>query len=511
MTPNKFLFISYARADGEFALRLAQDLREAGIAIWLDQLDIPSGARWDSAIQQALDSCASMLVILSPDSVSSENVLDEIGFALHKKKHIVPVLYRTCDIPFRLLRFQYVDFTEGYERGLRELLEDLQKMGLAPPRATKPATPPRPEPKPEKIRPPEKKPEPGVAPPSSTLSPQKAKPAFALRRYAIPFALVAVLALVIWKGVDWSGFSAQEPPAKKKTDDSSATQREGRSSVQPKSSEPSTAKKPDDTSTETKRENKPAPPNTTSEQHESARVRTTPPGMVLIRGGAFLMGSDDGDSQEYEKPLHTVIVNDFYLDEREVTVADYQNFLSETSHAPPPQWPEQLRNPDHPVVNVSWNDAKAYARSVDKRLPYEAEWEYAARGGNTGLNNTPHYKFPWGDEASHERANYHGAEGRDRWNGTAPVKSFPATGFGLYDMAGNVWEWCEDWYDENYYKSRPNPDRDPKGPNTGNLRVLRGGSWSFIPPSMRCAGRDRDFPTIQNYLVGIRCAQDALR
>lgn len=162
------------------------------------------------------------------------------------------------------------------------------------------------------------------------------------------------------------------------------------------------------------------------------------------------------------------------------------------------------------MVNVSWNDAKAYAKWAGKRLPYEAEWEYAARGGNTGLNGTPHYKYPWGDEINHERANYSGTEGRDRWERTSPVKSFPVTGYGLYDMAGNVWEGCEDWYDKNYYKGRPSPDRNPKGPSTGQYRVLRGGSWDNDPLNLRCAYRNRSYPSNQNCYVGIRCAQDAL-
>ncbi len=469
MPHQQFLFISYAREDGAFALRLAHSLREAGIAIWLDKLDIPSGARWDTAIQQALNDCASLLVVLSPASVASENVLDEIGFALHKKKHIVPVLFRPCDMPFRLHRFQYVDFTENYEHGLRELLEDLLKVGLFAPRVTpavKPPTPPQPKPKPEIVPPPEKKTEPRPAPRPSPPSPQTVQPAFAWRRYAIPFALVAALALILWKGVDWSGSSKQEPQVTKKLDD---------------------------ISTETKRENKTEQPTTTPGQREQPRLRPKPEGMVFIKGGTFLMGSEESDD---EKPVHTVIVNDFYLDEHEVTVAAYQSFISATRHAPPPQWAEQLRNREHPVVYVSWNDAKAYAKWAGKRLPYEAEWEYAARGGNTGLNGTPHYKYPWGDELSHERANYDGTEGRDRWERTSPVKSFPATGFGLYDMAGNVWEWCEDWYDANYYTGRPSPDRNPKGPSTGQYRVLRGGSWLNSPRSLRCAFATGSLPRI---------------
>lgn len=514
MTQQKFLFISYGREDGAFALRLAQDLREAGVAIWMDKLDIPSGARWDTAIQQALDACASMLVILSPASVNSENVLDEIGFALHKKKHIVPVLFRICDIPFRLLRFQYVDCSQDYEQGLRELLEDLEKMGLVAPRPTKPVTPQPPAPPLEKVGAPEQR-EP--APRAFASSIQKTKKALAWQRYVLPLAVIATLAFVIWKGRDWTSSSpTQEPPVTKKAEDSSATKREGQTSAQPNGGEQPNVKKQENTSTETKRENKPATPITNPERRETSRVPTMPPGMVFIRGGAFLMGSDDSDSQEYEKPLHTVIVNDFYLDEHEVTVAEYQRFLNATNHRQPENWNEQQRNPDHPVVYVNWHDAKAYAKWAGKRLPTEAEWEYAARGGNTGLNDMPHYKFPWGDNANANLANFDADNSRgysweDAKRYLKKVKSYPANGFGLYDMAGNVWEWCEDWYDASYYKNRLNPDRNPKGPSTGQYRVLRGGSWSVDPRSLRCALRGWVTATLQCSYVGLRCAQDALR
>lgn len=497
------LFLSYAREDAAFALRLAKDLRAAGVAIWIDQLDIVPGEPWDNAIERALHACARMLIVLSPDSVSSENVKDEIAFALRKQKPIVPVLLQACEVPLRIGRLQHIDFIADYQRGLQRLLSSL---GLEEKPAASVKEEPRPEPQP--VGSIEKKPEPRPAPSPPPSFPQPNKKAFAWQRYAGAFALVAALAFVIWKGIDWSSSPSQELRATKKPEDSSATQRQTSSAIQPKSNEPSSIKKQDDTPTETKRENKPAVPSTTPAEREQPRVRPKPEGMVFIKGGAFLMGSDDSDSENDEKPMRTVIVNDFYLDEHEVTVAAYQNFISATGHAPPLQWAEQLRNRDHPVVSVSWNDAKAYAKWAGKRLPYEVEWEYASRGGNTGLNGKPLYKYPWSDEPSHERANYFGTEGRDRWDSTSPVKSFPATGFGLYDMAGNVWEWCEDWYDSEYYKKRI--EDNPKGPSAGTVRVLRGGSWYDVPQNLRCANRNRNSATNQGNYVGIRCAQDVL-
>jgi hypothetical protein len=139
-TPNTFL--SYSRKDSEFALRLAQDLRQKGASIWLDQLDIGAGQRWDSAVEEALHRCPRQVTILSPAAVSSDNVMDEVSFALEERKQIIPVLYRDCQVPFRLRRQQRIDFRTDYDRGLRELLEALGIAGA--PRDTRHPPPQRP-------------------------------------------------------------------------------------------------------------------------------------------------------------------------------------------------------------------------------------------------------------------------------------------------------------------------------------------------------------------------------
>ncbi len=118
-------FFSYSRDDSEFALRLAEDLKAAGANVWLDQLDIAPGQRWARAVQDALNNCDRMLVILSPASVSSTNVEDEVAFALEEHKTVIPVFYRDCKVPFQLRPFQYVDFRTDYERGLKTLLRTL--------------------------------------------------------------------------------------------------------------------------------------------------------------------------------------------------------------------------------------------------------------------------------------------------------------------------------------------------------------------------------------------------
>jgi hypothetical protein len=120
------IFFSYGRADAEFVLKLANDLRSEGISLWIDQLDIPAGERWDIAVGNALKASPSLLLVLSPASVASQNVMDEVAFALESNKKIVPVLHRRCDIPFRIRRLQYIDFTATYDGGFTQLLRTLK-------------------------------------------------------------------------------------------------------------------------------------------------------------------------------------------------------------------------------------------------------------------------------------------------------------------------------------------------------------------------------------------------
>jgi formylglycine-generating enzyme required for sulfatase activity len=222
--------------------------------------------------------------------------------------------------------------------------------------------------------------------------------------------------------------------------------------------------------------------------------------MVLIPAGEFQMGSNDYDD---EKPVHTVYLDAFYMDKYEVTNALYKKFMDATGHKAPVYWNNSKYNaPDQPVVGVSWHDAKAYADWAGKRLPTEAEWEKAARGGLVGK------KYPWGDELTRDYANYYGNGGKDQWSGTAPVGSFDPNGYDLYDMAGNVWEWCADRYDSDYYVESPKDN--PQGPSSGTYRVLRGGAWNGDDPDdLRAATRYFNEPTLTGSNVGFRCvAQD---
>ncbi|MGN6163768.1 MAG: formylglycine-generating enzyme family protein [Flavisolibacter sp.] len=307
--------------------------------------------------------------------------------------------------------------------------------------------------------------------------------------------------------------------------------------------------------------------------------------MVLIEGGTFMMGGDNNQASEDEYPKHPVKVNAFYIDETEVTNAQFQKFVDATGYLTTaerkPDWedlkktlpPNTPRPPDSvlvpaslvfkqtggpvdlnnynewwswvpgadwkhpegpgssiigkenfPVTQVSWYDAMAYCKWAGKRLPTEAEWEFAARGGLA--NNI----YPWGNEhinVGKAKANswegkfpyYNGK--KDGFVTAAPVKSFQSNGYGLYDMAGNVWEWCSDWYDANYYKtlSASSPTIDPKGsqksfdpedPYTPK-KSLRGGS--FLCNDSYCSGyrvarRMKSSPDTGLEHTGFRCVKD---
>jgi formylglycine-generating enzyme len=217
--------------------------------------------------------------------------------------------------------------------------------------------------------------------------------------------------------------------------------------------------------------------------------------MVLIPAGDFQMGSN----RDNEKPIHTVYLDAFYIDVYEVTKAQYRKFIDATEHKAPAYWNDKDYNaPDQPVVGVSWNDVVAYCQWAGKRLPTEAEWEKAARGGLVGK------RYPWGDTITHNDANYSGTGGKDMWDGKSPVGSFAPNGYGLYDMIGNVWEWCADWYDDNYYAN--SPKSNPTGPSSGLTRVLRGGSWNYHGLALRVSHRSYNAPPNMSSNVGFRCA-----
>ncbi|MBU1613593.1 SUMF1/EgtB/PvdO family nonheme iron enzyme [Patescibacteria group bacterium] len=294
-------------------------------------------------------------------------------------------------------------------------------------------------------------------------------------------------------------------------------------------------------------------PRSESTKISSATDTNNLPEMVFIKGGAFRMGSNDG--QDHEKPVHTVTVSDFWMGKYEVTVAEFEKFVSETGYQTDADG-ERITNSikgggsylwtgstwekkagvnwrcdaqgntrrsgelNHPVIHVSWNDAVAYCDWLSRttgqkyRLATEAEWEYAARSG--GKN----YKYSWGNFgpegkrggniADESLKRVFGSSGildgyNDGYVYTAPVGFYDPNELGLYDMTGNVWEWCADWYDGKYYNK--SPEHNPTGPSSGEYPVLRGGSWYEDPVYVSCASRGGSLPDARNNGYGFRCVR----
>jgi formylglycine-generating enzyme len=277
----------------------------------------------------------------------------------------------------------------------------------------------------------------------------------------------------------------------------------------------------------------------------------TPPGMALIPAGAFEMGDTFNEGEESELPVHTVYVSAFYMDRHEVTKALWDEVYTwALANGYTFETAGSGNAANHPVHSVNWYDmvkwcnarsekegrTPAYYTSAEQatvyrtgqvnvqndwvdwnagyRLPTEAEWEKAARGGAEGR------RFPWSDtdNITHSRANYRSSTDdaydtsptrgyhpdSGSWTPSMPVGSFTANGYGLYDMAGNVVEWCWDWFGETYYTS--SPETDPRGPKTGGVRVLRGGSWLTVAWICRSACRGRYGPRYRYSTMGFRCA-----
>ena len=230
--------------------------------------------------------------------------------------------------------------------------------------------------------------------------------------------------------------------------------------------------------------------------------------MVEIPAREFLMGSDNGDADE--KPQHTVSLDAYWIDQTEVTNGMYAQCVAAGSCAPPGDTSSYTHNSyygnleyDHyPVIYVDWQQANAYCGWVGGRLPTEAEWEKAARGADVRT-------YPWGEGIDCSLANY---SGKDNGNAvcvgdTTEVGSYPggASAYGVLDMAGNVWEWVADWYDTSYYEH--SPSENLQGPDSGDGRVVRGGSWDYYVRSVRTSNRYKYTPGFSRYYVGFRCVR----
>ena len=233
--------------------------------------------------------------------------------------------------------------------------------------------------------------------------------------------------------------------------------------------------------------------------------------MIVIKGGDFNRGSKDGNRDEM--PRHRIAVDSFAMDTHPVTNEQFVRFLELMGGEKDNNHQDIIRLRDsrikraagklsiesgynkHPVVGVTWYGAVAYAKWIGKRLPTEAEWEIAARGGLESV------LFSTGDDIEKNQANFFSSD-------TTAVMSYAPNGYGLYDMSGNVYEWCHDWYGYNYYEASVQEPENPKGPLQGVYRVLRGGCWKSLKEDLRCSRRHRNNPGTVNGTYGFRCAAD---
>jgi formylglycine-generating enzyme required for sulfatase activity len=496
-------FFSYARKDSAFVLRLAKELREVGVNLWLDQLDILGGQRWDRAVEDALQTCQGMIAVLSPEALASHNVMDEVSYALEERKIIIPILLRSCTIPFRLRRVQYIDFTADYQTGFSQLLRALRIDQPLPPRApavledtivqdvTAPwQETPREVPTREQLPRQAEPPEPASAVPKEMLETGVAAPIQPSPKPTSPEDDQPFDAVPLREEATTSPVSEKDRPEVHRHTTNDARETTGLSQSQ-------------------KRrllwvgggllcmlvlalyfglwgrtldQQQPGP--------SSAQI-TKSLGMqfALIPAGEFRMGST---LRADEIPMHTVhISKPFYLGIHEVTQGQWEAVMGNN--------PSQFKgDANRPVETVSWEEVQQFIDKLNTReggtkyrLPTEAEWEYAARAGSKtaysfGDDNSQLDKYAW----------FEGNAGKT----THPTGTRQPNAWGLYDMHGNVWEWVQDWYD----KYTVEPVTDPQGPTSGSRRVLRGGSWITDAGNCRSASRNNDAPSGRSLRVGFR-------
>jgi formylglycine-generating enzyme required for sulfatase activity len=432
-------------------------------------LDIPKGARWDDAIEAAVERSSTFMIVLAPESIESQNVKDELSYAIDSGKNLLPVVIKPCKIPLRLRRFQYVDFTD---KPYKESLADIKRLLSNTQRLAKPLPL---EPTPESGEPSPLVTGPLIAPEVMTshepLHRDESGDKDRLRRFILPVGLGAI-ALAVVAGVTVFALNRNTPP--------------------PPSPPTFTSTQPLPTSTSTNTAI--PPPAQIIDEH-----RIT---MRLVSAGDFIMGSDSG--MEDEQPVKILFLDAFYIDKYEVTNLQYKACVGAGACLSPKEVESSTRTDyynnaefnNYPVVNVDWNMARSYCEWRGARLPTEAEWEKAARGpeGST---------YPWGDEVSCNEANYFGCQ-----EDTAPVSSFGngLSEYGVHNMAGNVIEWVSSLYlPYPYDMFDGREDLEASGE-----RVLRGGSWldSDSENEVRSAYRQMADPSHFSENIGFRCVRD---
>jgi formylglycine-generating enzyme required for sulfatase activity len=536
------VFISYSSLDKPTADAVCAALENERIRCWIAPRDVPPGLSWAGALVQAIDKSRVFVLVFSDNSNRSPQVTREVERAVRQEIPIIPFRIQevepSADLDYFIGAIHWLDaMTPPLERHLGQLTETARRL-LGPEEAVEPEEPPR-----------APSADAGLA---KAKRPEWAMPALARPRWLVPLVggiSLAVVGAVLVAGIVFGGWfrgGAGSPlPAEQAT------------SVEPAASTPAAEESGPTAESARPPAEVPLSAELTAASTESSSTRPQDAqlgdswtrradGMVMVYvpAGEFEMGSND-DGLDYalelcgtirddcerrwfedEHPAHAVILDPYWVDETEVTNDRFVLFLNERGNQVERGAPwldlededclieregDEFRPKsgygDHPAVEVSWYGARAYCEWAGARLPTEAEWEYAARGPE-GL------PFPWGDEFDGDLLNYCDASCEQGWGHvdyndgharTAPVRSYAggASWCGALDMAGNVWEWVADWYDEEYYARSPSVD--PKGPSSGDVRAARGGSWYYVPVSMRGAYRHAFNPTETDGFTGFRC------
>lgn len=454
------IFISYSHKDAQYAHWLADSLQAQGFNVWIDaRLDY--GSHWPLELQKQLDACDAFLLIMSPNSYASEWVQNELQRAMRKRKPIFPLLLAGDETWLSVESTQYYDVRGGripdskFYAALSRVIPPSNDQGARRPLNT------------EKL-----------VPLTSTTSRTKHRSTAFLAIVGAVIALLVVALPVIWL---IRSRNPVTPPAG-----------EGVSSFPALSSTamPEPGPTPILTSTAPVA-TVPAEPVASADILDAKGVP-----MRLVPAGDFEMGSDRGDTDE--APVHSVYLDAFAIDKYEVTNSLYRACVNAGACYPPHDTSayESSQFADHPVLYVDWDMAKTYCEWRGGKLPTEAQWEKAARG-------TDGRTYPWGEGIDCSKANYLGCS-----SSTSNVMTYSAgvSPYGVYDMAGNVWEWVSDWYSETYYQS--SPEQNPTGPDSGNLRVVRSGAWNVGVEVVRTSLRNAKPPSAFDNDVGFRCVSD---
>jgi formylglycine-generating enzyme required for sulfatase activity len=446
------VFISYASdnvnsttSDRQVADQICTALESQGIRCWIAHRDILPGNPWMEAITDAVDQTKIIVLVFSANTEKSKWVKDEIGLALEEDKTIIP--FRIQEVyPQRALKLLKVrcHWMHAFTPPLEKHIESLVNI-VSRHLGLEPAIPVKKE---------ELKEKPGadqVKPAAREITPVKENKKEAPD---MPGDVKKVISIAHKVEKNKNGFWEA--------------------------------------------------------YYQDGIV------MVYVPPGEFMMGQtaeekkwlidqigekDYNSYYERETPLHKVYLDGYWIGKHEVTFAQYDRYCNDIKKEKPDDrsWGRENR----PVINVSWTEAVAYCEWLSQKiglqfnLPTEAQWEKAARGSDQR-------KYPWGSrEPDKDLANFSGNVGK-----TTPVGSYPtgASPYGLLDMAGNVWEWCSDWYEAGYYKN--SPLKNPAGPDSGSDRVVRGGSWDYYARDLRCAYRIDFGPSNRDFSLGFRLRQD---